>query len=536
MEALRKLIGLQGFDNAKKYIATKVKTSVSQHILRHILPRTIRHVLLDCDASSDEHGVKELFYTGETDKTVHPNDVERIALLRSTFVSKKITPEGIPLPEEPNVNMISLHLKCCAAATGDDAFAPFPSNGLGRNYQRLCTRLFKILTGDDMIPALHLTPAAWKARMKTQRRKKRRKHKKNKPGVSKIRKTHVISSIETDGVGLSIVLKAERKMPLQKNVREELTKKQQEEAAKKRLEEKLRHFASLPNAKMRALDPGRVKLFVSAEEIERESPDAHLSYKKITFSRDKLFRMTGRLQTEQWMNRRINENPDVAAAMQALTDAGGVKCHDETAWNVYLLRRHEHREVLLKEFVELDDRCMIRMVSFRKRQRALAHAADSLVMDCVRKKVPCILGYGTGWGGSCGGKGERTVPVKAMYRAVIEAFKRHRLEGGVVDVWEFLSTQKCHRCGEKMQVLYSPSHTVHLREERDFRCCTKCIDQQRKIRNRDFNAAINILKCLQAMLEGAPRPEYLCPLPRKRKQQRAPVQRKRKCPVEPNTS
>ena len=541
-EALRALVGLGGFDNAKKYIATKVKTNVNQHVLRHILPRVVRHLLRGCHANSDIDGVKELFYSGVTEKTVHSDDIERIASMRSIFVTKKYTPEGISLPEEPNVKMISLHLECCAAATGEDVFAPFPSCGLGRNYQRLCTRLFKFLTGEDLVEALHLTPLAWRARMKAQRRKKRRKHKKNKPGgITRIRKEHLISSIETDGVGLSIVLKAERKMPQFKIVKEEVPKKQRDEEAKRRLEEKLCRLGSLPNAKRRALDPGRVKLFVSAEENQRENPEDPASYKKITFSREKLFRMTGRLQNEEWTNRRVTENPDVASAMQALTSAGGVKCHDENAWNVYLTRRHEHRVVLEDEFVRLDDRCRLRMATFRKRQRALAHAADSLVMDCVREKVPCILGYGTGWGGGCGGKGERTVPVKAMYRAVIEAFKRHRLEGGVVDVWEFLSTQKCHRCGEKMQVLYRPSLTEHRQEERDFRCCTKCVDQQRKYRNRDFNAAINILKCLQAMLEGAPRPEYLCPLPRpKRKQEkepRAPVQRKRKSnPVEPNTS
>ena len=32
------------------------------------------------------------------------------------------------------------------------------------------------------------------------------------------------------------------------------------------------------------------------------------------------------------------------------------------------------------------------------------------------------------------------------------------------------------------------------KQDRDFRCCAKCDDQQRKYRNRNFNAAIDILK------------------------------------------
>lgn len=515
VDALRGLIGQTGFDNAKKYIATKIETSVSQHILRHILPRVIRNILRSRHESSDEAGFRELFHTGDTEKTVHPSDVDRIRSTRAVFTSQMSTPAGITLPDEPTAAMMSLHLTCCSQATGDDAFAPFPSCGLGRNYQRLCTRLFKVLTGADLVTALHLSPDAWKARMKSQRRKKHRSQKRSLPGVFKIRDKHVISSIETDGVGVSIVLKVERRMPEHRPSYEPRTKKEREEYAKRRHEERMQELASLPNARRKALDPGRVNLYVLAEENVRQQPCDPPTYNKKTFSRSKLNKITGRIRNEEWMNARVNDNPAVSAAMSALAEAGGVKCHDEAAWSQYLLRRHDHRNVLDEEFLELDERCKRRMVMFRKRQKALAKAADDVVMDCVVEKRPCIVGYGTGWGGACAGKGERSVPVKGMYIALLQAFKRHRLQGGVVDVWEYNTTQKCHRCGEKLQVLYRPSLTARLQEDRDFRCCTQCIDQQRKFRNRDFNAAINILKCLQAMLCALPRPEYLCPLPRR---------------------
>jgi hypothetical protein len=350
--------------------------------------------------------------------------------------------------------------------------------------------------------------------MSSHRSKKRRKHKKNRPGVFKVRKHHVVSSIETDGVGVSILFKAELKMPRYKTIAddEKTSKRQREAAAQRRHEEKMRRLVSLPNARHVGIDPGRVNLYVAAEENERVCPCAPVSYKKTTFTRNKLMRMTGRLQMEQWMNKRVADHPAVARALDSLAETSGLHVHDETSWNAYLTRRLEHKKVLDNEFMELDERCRLRMVCYRRRQRALALAADNLVMESVRQKTPCIVGYGTGWGGASGGKGERTVPVKAMYRAIVEAFRRHRLEGGVVDVWEYGTTQKCHRCGERMAVLYRPSTgSLRLQEDRDFRCCTKCTDEQRKYRNRDFNAAINILKCLQAMLEGTPRPEYLRP-------------------------
>ena len=98
----------------------------------------------------------------------------------------------------------------------------------------------------------------------------------------------------------------------------------------------------------------------------------------------------------------------------------------------------------------------MKMTQFRLSQRALARAADRLILEGneeVRdgRKVsrrPVIIGYGTGRGNGGGHKGEQGVPVKAMYRALLEAFKRHRVLGGVVNVWEHLTTQKWHRCHE----------------------------------------------------------------------------------------
>jgi len=156
------------------------------------------------------------------------------------------------------------------------------------------------------------------------------------------------------------------------------------------------------------------------------------------------------------------------------------------------------------------------------------------------------------------------VPVKAMYRALKMAFKRHRLEGGILNVWEHYTTQKCHRCEQIMTTRdvpwtqediekedkkgrrrydqgvsaaereESPDIAAKVRElekllhpdpplcsrqkrDRDFRVCEHCStdDQTKKTRNRDFNAAINILKLTMCELRGEERPKYLCPAAKK---------------------
>lgn len=138
--------------------------------------------------------------------------------------------------------------------------------------------------------------------------------------------------------------------------------------------------------------------------------------------------------------------------------------------------------------------------------------------------------------------------MKAMYRAVIRTFERHRVPGGVVDIPEQLTLQKCHRCheylrernvrwsprdverekrrivtrwrakerearerGEEEQLppLVIPSDEELLareKKDRDFRVCEHCTcssEQTRKLRNRDFNAAIPIIQHLEHLDVGA---------------------------------
>jgi hypothetical protein len=77
--------------------------------------------------------------------------------------------------------------------------------------------------------------------------------------------------------------------------------------------------------------------------------------------------------------------------------------------------------------------------------------------------------------------------------------------------------------GEDVPMLELPSDQELLqrtKRDRDFRVCEHCSsssEQTWKLRNQDFNGAINILTILMAELSGEERPTYLCPERKKRR-------------------
>ena len=585
-DRLERLITKTGLDNAKKYIATKVRTAVFNHVFVHLH----RRVKASLDArkcpeeESDIGGMCELYDKGETNKIVGPQDRETVSTLREVFMTPQQAREAVDIPDAsptPKLAEVLLHLECCRLAEETPgSFTPFPNASFSRCYQRLCTRIFCLLLGvSDMHVTLNLTPSMARKRAKRLRHVKKRteddEKKKKKKGYFSMRKNEkdaLVSSIETDGVGMSIVLLVERPERVQReSVNEKMTEKQKREYAMKKRQEEIdamRPF--MDHAIWRGLDPGRVNLYTTAER-EPSGEDGDETYEKMFYSRNCHLRKCGRDRMRAWRDKRA-QKPEISAALNALAVTGGAKTHVASRWFSYLTERARYLDVMEEEFLLNDSRCKMKMTQFRLSQRALpkapsvARAADRLILEGneeVRngRKVPrrpVIIGYGNGRGNGGGHKGEQGVPVpevpsvKAMYRALLEAFKRHRVLGGVLNVWEHLTTRKCHRChemtkahivpwtqedvekektrltniwkvkqreaieqGADIPLLELPTDEELLgrqKTDRNFRICEHCSssDQPWKLRNRDFNAAINILTVLETTLRGEERPAYLC--------------------------
>jgi hypothetical protein len=515
----------------------------------------------------------ELFMTGFTHKSIGTDDRREVEKLRRVFVSdEQSVEEGFPLPDvpttDPSHEMVMLHLECCRLAEGTDGqFSPFPNAALGRSYHRLCSRLAElILKVKSFDVTFHLGCEASKRRGKRTRtlRHNRRKSGKKRNGhfsLGTTKKTALVSSIETDGVGVSIVIAIEKPMKEFKTTeRVPKTEAQKRAFAKEMKQREIDRLAPLiPRAIVKGLDPGRVNLYTTATRNEDGSHDRRF------YSRKRHLERSGRNRMQAWRDERTSL-PLVSEALKALSLSAGSHGNDASKWMVYMNARRLHRVVLWDEFLYNEERCKKRMVEHRLGQRALARAADHLVSEGVLQRKPVIIGYGTGRGNGGGHKGEPSVPVKAMYRALKMAFKRHRLEGGILNVWEHYTTQKCHRCEhimatrdvpwtqediereekkrrrkydqgvaaaereetpdfdarvrelDEMQLHPDPPLCSRQKRDRDFRVCEHCStdDQTKKTRNRDFNAAINILKLTMCELRGEERPQYLCPQPVKK--------------------
>jgi transposase len=91
----------------------------------------------------------------------------------------------------------------------------------------------------------------------------------------------------------------------------------------------------------------------------------------------------------------------------------------------------------------------------------------------------------------------------------------------VIMVWEYLTTQMCHVCQKRMVSVYADKIPIRGLKLCKSTTCSK--DHNPAFRNRDGNAARNLVICLEAMVKGQNRPKYLCPQPKKRKSKKTNV-------------
>jgi transposase len=356
---------------------------------------------------------------------------------------------------------------------------------------------------------LNLSAALWNANRKSlpvaAKKKKLRGKNGQRRSVRKLRRNELISSVETDGYGVSIVVKTPH-----------LVRAADPKSAKQAAEDHMAALSALyasEECAVMGIDPGRVNLVVSAtiggKRVTPETLGEARSAEFGMFSRSRWNGMMRNSEKAAWERVR-RERPAVRAALEALSESGGKRNVDAARWTAYLDASVAHWGALVGEFMEDDERAARKMVHFRRRQRTMAKIASHVVRP--EDKRPLLIVYGNAKL-CCHGHGstDTPVPVKGIYRAILLAFKQHRKRGGVFKGWEFLTTQKCHRCSGQLEVMVGENGE----EIRDFRRCATCTHEERpKSRNRDFNAAKNILTVGLCSLLGQPRPVHLCPAPK----------------------
>lgn len=364
-------------------------------------------------------------------------------------------------------------------------------------------------------------------------------------GLLRMHNDDRVDSIETDGVGMRMCVK--RPVDLSRFVRplptaEELAARKAASAAaarkrsadKKRvLKEKLTGVdpSAAPCASVSSVaapvfvgaDDGRKKLYVAAV-----SRDATKKPTTVVFTRSRYYHEM-RYQSHQAWNRQRQLQPALQAALAALSEAGGLRNCDPDLWRATLAAEREHDLVLRQEYLESKEHAVWRMRLFRRKRASLDRAAWRMVGEPVRDEVlerPLVVGVGSAKFSSTG-RGELPAPTSALRQALRRAISEVRSRGREVvylDVWEHRTTLCCCACGSatRAAAVVQPNRTVEEEGNRRrkvgggsrrLRLCTEC-DPGGKLRDRDVQAARNMLWLTQHEYYGAPRPQYLCKQPR----------------------
>lgn len=378
----------------------------------------------------------------------------------------------------------------------------------------------------------HLTRADPK---KLKRAMKDRKRWRN-IGSSKMNPGARVDSIETDGVGLRIVIKTKESMsdyckPVG-SPRAKAKPKTVKMKSKKNKSPMDASHSSHPGAFVSgtaspifaALDEGRAKPFsASISQVAYKKPTS------IAFHRARYYSEMGLKSRQRWEEEIVAMNPELKSAIEALSVTGGIKNCDHSCWERYLATEGTHRSVLDREYYGNVERSRWTMRMFRSKKKSLDGASQRLLTSATfadGKRLPIdrplIVGVGNAVFPSCGPHGELPAPTSQLARALVHALKREQRLGRLVQTHtldEFRTTMCCSSCGT-----VSVRPTVRkVKRNRDGVVTTKdgpscrlrqCTDVQcnpdGKFRDRDVQGSRNLLWILVAKYYGSSRPEYLC--------------------------
>lgn len=487
---------LSMWDNAVKYIANKYAGAIKNHVLVHLVARLKHKLRTEC--LEPDLAVKA-FMEGGLDEELCLQDrwlVDEMRCRLGTKAGDEVVPPDVLKPD-----LLAWHFEL---AKERQSFSPFPMAGLTRSYHllddRICEGLFG--KGVGLQNVFGTTPSEWCKRTRAarcaKRQRKRRQGKGNTARMFMLKSSHVVTSVETDGYGLGVHFKA----PHVHRYDDELDGMDGAARATEVRKRQLVAMQKLKDPLVAANDPGGYFLYFIAV------PNVQGGHDKIRYSRD-AWRRDIRLQERAAWNEERGQQPEVKSAMAALSTSGGYHHADLDKWRSYTQALSCHWDTLRSEFLELDDRCKTRMSAFRLRKRALDRAADRVLRFCKERMEDANQGLVICYGNGNVALGAKGTPVKSIYQALLSAFKRRRMKGGVRKVGEQYTTKRCYQCGEDMKAVYAVIDGV-WKENRDLRCCTTCGGEQGKLRHRDFNAAINIRLVGLAELEGKRRPKHLC--------------------------
>jgi hypothetical protein len=343
-----------------------------------------------------------------------------------------------------------------------------------------------------------------RALRKTLRKEGKKKSKWRKIGASNMPKDAEISSFETDGVGLSICIKRKIQMPtkIKKVVTTEETK-------------------SLANKVVMGGDGGRAKIMtVAVSKKGIKKPVTFFFTKKQYY-----------YEIKHKVRIKINQEHTRSNNMESINYILSLN-NGKKSFLTYLERLSALYNNGIKQFSLVDKHfAMWRMRTYRFKVRSKDSAVQRLFNMSGNKDI--VFGIGNAKFASTG-KGEKAVPTTSFNKAILKAKRRLEInkqpdeaEHGkkkkkkrkrlrkkkrkkqieILSVSEINTTKCCCACCSETKSPYIPRTGYYSAR---LRLCHGCGSSKGpKLRDRDIQAARNILWCTQLQYIGLDRPEYL---------------------------
>lgn len=227
-----------------------------------------------------------------------------------------------------------------------------------------------------------ITSSGFRAIKKSIRKDLRKKYKGNNKklrkkwlslGHSNIPRDATVNSIETDGVGLSIVIK--------RPIDPRYPKRHPTE------------YEVLENPVEAALDTGRAKIFVAAV-----STDPLKKPEIVTLTRKRYYYETKHHIRKRWEETRVQQNPALQQALVSLSEENGV-LDVET----YIQKVSDYSQILVTEYIMDKERALWAMRLYRLKKRSQDLAVRRILVKAGDR--PLVIGIGNGKFPSTG-KGE----------------------------------------------------------------------------------------------------------------------------------
>ncbi len=560
----REVMSPSGWDNAINRMATKFFGNVQVHAIKNIVPLT--HAYLDRINLRNESSRKTLhaLFNGPLfpASNVHMDDMDLITTLRSSIGTAEADPRSY-LDPTFSVALCRLHFFIVRHNLSTRSYLPIAQRR--RLYSYIDSKIYKSLVattspagtnrqyedGAEITSAsvgelINITPTTFNQRRKALRRRLVKQYrrqartatpgKKRKKaaalarrwslmgGVGRMAADTRVDSMETDGVGLRLCVKTaidikkfvipipatlndagakrKRRSRLERSCMKRVVVDQEEQYAQRRQTHPV-HIG---------IDHGRAKPFVAAI-----SKAAYLRPTTNVFTRRRYYYESLHTPRYKWEQHRFHANTDLQSVLSEMAESGGLHNCVHDRWDACLVVERERQSVLEDEYYDIE-RARWTMLKFRRRKASMARAVSRLWREATEGEPlsrPIVITIGAANFASSG-PGELPVPTAALSVAMKVEIRNQRQRGRTIIVQsadEYNTTKCCCACGAVTQAPIVQNRKTRdsepmSRESRRLRQCTVC-EPGGKLRDRDVQAARNILWLSACQYLGLERPSYL---------------------------